>query len=107
MQQIRRPVRNVEEARQLLNEMADRRVSLAAFAREKGVDGRSLNMYRLNLESSVDRPEPLRVVEWVASTPTTPSSTRYMVRCGALAIEVDDQFDDAVLRRLLAVVASC
>jgi hypothetical protein len=45
-------------------------------------------------------------MELVPSVPAHRSS-RYGVRCGDLSVEVDDQFDDQVLRRLLAVVASC
>jgi hypothetical protein len=49
---------------------------------------------------------PLRLVELIPST-TAPSASRYMVRVGAHAIEVDDQFAEATLRRLVAVLASC
>jgi hypothetical protein len=104
MQQIRRPVRDAAEARELLREMRVRNVSLADLARERGVDGRSLNMYRLNLEPAEQEVAPLRLVELV---PTPTAASRYVVRCGELSVEVDDQFDDQVLRRLLRVVASC
>jgi Ni,Fe-hydrogenase III small subunit len=32
---------------------------------------------------------------------------RYVIRCGALAVEVDGQFHDETLRRLLQVVVGC
>jgi hypothetical protein len=32
---------------------------------------------------------------------------RYRVWCGALAVEADAAFDEAVLRRLLSIVAAC
>jgi hypothetical protein len=32
---------------------------------------------------------------------------RYRILCGELAVEVNDDFDDGTLRRLLAVVAGC
>jgi hypothetical protein len=31
----------------------------------------------------------------------------YVVHCGDLAVEIDERFDDEVLRRLLAVVSAC
>lgn len=107
MQQIRRKVRDAADARQLLDDLKHSRLSLADFAQVRGVDGRSLNMYRLNLESAVKAPEPLRLVELVPSAAPASGAARYIVRCGELSVEVDDQFDDQVLRRLLAVVASC
>jgi hypothetical protein len=48
----------------------------------------------------------LRLVELVARTDSRPPA-RYTVRVGDLAVEVDDSFDDDVLRRLISVVASC
>jgi hypothetical protein len=35
------------------------------------------------------------------------ASGRYRVCCGVFAVDVDADFDEAVLRRLLTVVASC
>jgi hypothetical protein len=37
----------------------------------------------------------------------TLAERRYLVRCGKLAVEVDDDFDEATLARLLRVVAAC
>ena len=48
----------------------------------------------------------LRLVELVARAEPRPQA-RYTVRVGEVAIEVDDAFDDDVLRRLISVVASC
>jgi hypothetical protein len=105
MPQIRRKVRDVADARQLLAELDRSNLTLADFAHSKGVDGRSLNMYRLNLE---DKPttDTLQLVELVPSAPQ-PRPSKYVVRYGPLAVEFDEHFDDAVLTRLLRVVTSC
>lgn len=81
----------------------------ARWSQEHGVDGRSLNAWRINLDrrgqAASDGPMRLRLVELVAHPTVAPS--RYVVRMGEFAVEVDDGFDDATLRRLLGVVASC
>ena len=80
----------------------------AAWAHRQGIDARSLNAWRLNLQrcKPASRAAPaLRVLELVA-TPQ-PSSARYEVRCGNFVVEVGEDFDEHVLGRLLAVVAGC
>jgi hypothetical protein len=86
----------------------------AAWAREHGIDARSLNAWRLNLarpgavdEARRDHVGELRLVELVAAEPVAPATARYVVRAGQLAVEVDGQFEDDALRRLIRVVASC
>jgi hypothetical protein len=74
------------------------------WARHHGVDGRSLNAWRLNLERSADTDVLPRLVELVAST--TPAVT-LRVWCGPFVVEVHHDFDAELLRRVLAVVASC
>jgi len=80
----------------------------AVWARRNGIDGRSLNAWRLNLERRADddvvNVPAIRMVELVASTPAVAT---YRIRCGAFVVEVDGNFDDHVLARLLSVVASC
>lgn len=81
----------------------------AAWAHRQGIDARSLNAWRLNLERGRTKvtsgvPE-LRVLELVPSSVV--SATRYEVRCGPFVVEVGDDFDERVLSRLLAVVAGC
>jgi transposase-like protein len=103
---VRRKLRDAQEARRCLREVAESGRSRAEWAQENGVDARSLNAWRLNLERRADARTAPRLVELVAA-PGTRSSARYTVRVGELAVEVDDGFDDEVLRRLISVVASC
>lgn len=107
---VRRKVRDEADARSCLAQVVSSRKPRADWARENGVDARSLNMWRLNLERAgrahvqVVRP---RVVELVAHEPETGPRARYVVRVGELRVEVDEHFDADVLRRLISAVSSC
>ena len=98
-----RKVSSAAEARECLAEVAASGLARAEWARRNGVDARSLNAWRLNLEPSSARREPTFVELTTLPAPVS----RYLVRVGDLAVEVDEHFDDQVLRRLLRVVASC
>lgn len=102
-----RKIRDVTEARMFLDAAEASRMTRAQWARENGIDGRSLNAWRLNLERRRG-PEPatLRVVELVPTTATR-SGPPLRVRCGPFVVEVDDDFDDDFLTRVLTVVAAC
>lgn len=99
-----RKIRDAEEARRCLDEVADSQLERAEWARRNGVNARSLNAWRLIL-ARAERQVPTRWVELVAAQPSP--TARYVVRVGDLAVEVGDDFQDHTLRRLLAVVASC
>lgn len=108
---IRRKVCNEGDARSCLARAACSGQSRADWARQNGVDARSLNMWRLNLERADGARVPAtrpRVVELVAAPVSDPSPpARYVVRVGDLGVEVDEHFDADVLRRLISVVSSC
>ena len=103
-----RKVRDAAEARALLAEVGevDGRAR-ASWARARGIDPRSLHAWWLNLGGRGRREEvsSLRLVELVVESPS--SWPRYVVRVGDVAIEVDERFDGATLKRLLRVVATC
>jgi hypothetical protein len=103
---IRRKVRDAADARSCLAQAERSKQGLAEWAQQHGVDGRSLNMWRLNLER-VDSPVPRpRLVELIAA-PEPARTARYAVRVGDFAVEVDEHFDTDVLRRLISAVSSC
>jgi transposase-like protein len=104
---IRRKLRDAQEAQLCLREVAVSGRSRADWAREHGVDARSLNAWRLNLERGAAAPTAPRLVELVAADRSPRPPARYTVHVGELAVEVDAGFDDDVLRRLISVVASC
>ncbi len=104
----RRKLRDADEARRCLDEAATSGLSRPEWARANGIDARSLNAWRMNLERAQHRDgQAPRLVELVTVEPVTVEPVRYVVHCGELAVEVDHRFDDDVLRRLLGVVASC
>jgi hypothetical protein len=43
----------------------------------------------------------------VELVPAGDAAGRYVIRCGQLAVEVDEHFDEATLVRLLRVIAAC
>lgn len=105
-----RKIRDEVEARACLARAAQSGLPRVEWAHTEGIDARSLNAWRLNLARTGTRHSagapPLRLVELVASAiPRRPSSLR--VRCGPFVVEVDGDFDDALLGRVLATVAGC
>lgn len=125
MPSTRRKITSAEEAMRLLDELEASNESAPAFYRRKGLDGRSLHCWRLNLEREPPagkRPSgKLRVVEvpWppvrgaVASRcgppqdAAAPDVARYRVSVGDVVVEVDDAFQEDTLARLLDVVRAC
>jgi hypothetical protein len=104
-----RKIKDAVDARACMRALtAARGVSRAKWAREHGIDGRSLNAWRINLRRRAQPTRaPARLVELVAAPTIGAESVRFVVRCGALVVEVDPRFDDQALLRLLRVVASC
>ena len=93
---------------------------VGAWARANGVDGRSLNTWRMNLArrgsaraSSAARSPTAEVASSRATlvelVPALRPSTggRYAVHVGTTWIEVGDDFDPDTLRRLVEVLRAC
>ena len=107
MRTQRRKVQNRTEAESLLAALRDSGQSLRQFCHERGIDARSLHCWRLNLSApskSTGSGSSLRLVELVAA-PGSPR--RYLVHGDGLTLEIGDDFDDASVGRLLALVRSC
>lgn len=86
---------------------------LRGWARAHGVDGRSLNAWRVNLARRSATAPPARrrataprLVELVP-TPTTRPPARYRVRVAGLDLEFDDGFDPDAVARLVRALRSC
>lgn len=102
------------EARELLRRLIDSDLELSEFCAEHGIDGRSLNCWRRNMErheATMVAPQSsasqgLRLVELVPTTSPRPPTT-YRVHVGDVVIQLDDQFDDDTLARLVRVVTQC
>jgi hypothetical protein len=77
---------------------------LAACSRDHGIDGRSLNVWKVNLERREVAALKPRFVELV---PRTSVSARYAVIVGDVRTEVDDSFRPETLVRLVVALRSC
>src|SRR5438045_440919 len=95
-----RKITNHEDATACLEAVAASGLSRVDWARANGVDARSLQAWRVVIERKLKPPMPLQIVEVV---PTDEKPT-YVVHVGRIAIEVGENFDDRVLRRILRVV---
>ena len=87
------------------------RADLATWSRAHGVDGRSLNLWRLNLSRrgapSLRAVRPVRLVELVPALPRNLSRAPDVLRVGGVELEIGDQFDEQSLRRLVGLLKSC
>lgn len=94
---------------------------IGTWARAHGVDGRSLNAWRVNLsrrstggrgdrEKRTPRarlsPISAKLIELVPA-PSAPSAARYAVRIGTAAVEFGDDFREETLRRVVVMLRSC
>ena len=108
-----RKVINEQDARRCLTAVKASRHELGAWAREHGVDGRSLNLWRVNLaRRGVVRvraaaPKLVELVVAPAPRPVVGSRAPFVLRIGGVELEVGDHFDEASLGRLVGVLKSC
>lgn len=100
----RRKVQDEDDAWELLDAWEASGLELRDFCERRGIDGRSLNCWRLNLRPREPAPT-LRLLEVVGPQPTRKAEYRVVV--GDVVVQVDDDFCDATLTRLLRVVAAC
>lgn len=99
-----RKIQDQRDARECLAAAEASGVSRAEWSRQNGVDGRSLNAWKVNLER---RGAPATTIRMLELVPAGRPAAEYRVRCGSFVVEVGDSFDDRVLARLLTVVSGC
>ncbi|HVK83802.1 MAG TPA: hypothetical protein VM513_06830 [Kofleriaceae bacterium] len=107
---MRRKIEDERDARACLKSAKAAGLTAGEWARQHGVDGRSLNAWRMNLshhvrKASAARAKP-RLVELVSASPSR-VETRYVVRVGDAEIEVTDAFREETLVRLVRALRSC
>ena len=106
-----RKVFNEQDARRCLTAVKASGCELGAWAREHGVDGRSLNLWGANLERRgvrrVRAAAPKLVELVVAPGPVVGARPPFVLRIGGVEFEVGDHFDEGSLRRLVGVLKSC
>jgi hypothetical protein len=101
---VRRKIIDEHDARACLEEAARNGMTAGQWAREHGIDGRSLHAWKVNLARREGR-TPLRLVELLpAVVPRRSSPMR--VSCGPFVVEVPADFDEDSLVRLLGVVST-
>ena len=102
-----RMVRDRAEAAELLAELEASGERMSDWCTARGINWYSLNAY-LGRGVVPARQEPEFVELTVASPPPTAvAAARYQVRVDGIEIEVDDQFREDTLVRLLGVLAAC
>ena len=102
MEATRRKVADHAEAEELLSQWRISGQALGEFCRALGVDGRSLSCWRLNLARR-KAPPGLRLVE----LKVPPRTGRYCIDIDGILIELDDDFRDETLARILKIVSRC
>jgi transposase-like protein len=104
-----RKITNEGEARQLLAEATRRGVDRVSFARQRGIDARSLNAWRINLErrAHVEEPPPLRLLELVPQAAHEPRRQPYRIHVDGVVIEVPFDCPPATLAALVRAVGAC
>jgi hypothetical protein len=111
-----RKIQDETEARKYIAKWRQSGLTLAAWARSAGINGRSLHAWNVNLSrgnsntarkaSKVRKTRNIKLVELIP-TPTDARSARYTLRVGQFAVDVDAHFEEVTLRRLIGVLRSC
>lgn len=103
-----RRIFNEQDARRCLSAARAARGGLAEWARAHGIDGRSLNAWRVNLgRRGVRRPASApRLVELVPMAAAV-SGARYVVHVSGVKLELGDDFNEHTVRRLVGLLRSC
>jgi transposase-like protein len=104
-----RKIVDEKDARTCLAAVARSGVTLKAWTKRHGVDGRSLHSWKRNLARRTSPPPGMKpkLVELVPVAQTSSLTRRYVVRVGDASIEVGDDFDAGTLRRLVEVLRTC
>lgn len=107
---MRRKIEDERDARACLEAAKAAGLSAGAWARRHGVDGRSLNAWRINLSRGAAKPtrrsSTPRLVELVPALPAR-DEARYVVRVAGAEIEVTDAFHEETLVRLVRALRAC
>lgn len=105
-----RKIGDAAEARQCLDQAAASGMTRAACARSRGIDGRSLNAWRMNMaRGRRGHGDELRLVELIERVPPREEPSRFRIRvsCGPFVVEVTAPVDEEALAQVLSVVATC
>ena len=98
-----RKIRDEAEALAIVKTARERGEEPAALAVSLGIDGRSMNAWRMTLQ----RTGRLTAMVELVPVDLAPTEARYRVLAGGRVIEVGDDFRSDTLARLLEVVEAC
>jgi hypothetical protein len=101
-----RKIVDARDARACVKAARTAGLSLGAWARRHGVDGRSLHAWSVNLgllPSALAKPGLIELVPRAALH----SPARYVVRVGETAVEISDDFENDTLARVVRVLRAC
>jgi len=105
----RRKISGEAEARSALKAIARAGISIKEWARDHGVDGRSLHAWEMALARrarGVAQPRcAAALVELVPSMPA--ASARYVMRVGEVSVEFGDDASEETLLRVVGLLRSC
>lgn len=103
-----RKVRSEQDAFRCLDAARAAGAVPGEWARAHGVDGRSLNAWRVNLgrRTRAGASTIPRLVELVPSPPSPPSA-RYRLHISGVELELGHDFDELTVRRLVGLLRSC
>lgn len=101
-----RKIRDATDAARCLAQVENSGLSLRDWAHDHGVDARSLNMWRVIHDRPRRAPEPLRLVE-LLSVAAVAAEAVYRIRFEGLVVELDGNFDEAAVTKLVRAVRAC
>ncbi len=108
---MRRKIEDERDARACLKAARAAGMSAGEWAREHGIDGRSLNCWRVNLSNgwATKRAASAKphLVELVPTTAAHHIEARYVVRLGEITLELDDDFQEESLVRIVRALRAC
>ncbi len=108
-----RKIASEREARRCLSRVEAAGSDVGAWARAHGIDGRSLNAWRVNLARRGDaaaqsrRPSSVGGLVELMPAPTPSSAARYVLEIAGVRVELGDDFSAPTVRRLIEVLRSC
>ena len=106
-----RKITDEADARACLKAAKSSGASRVAWARAHGVDGRSLHAWAMNLArrgaSAASQPRLVELVPRPAAAVPRGVASRLVVHVGDLVVEVDGDFDEATLVRLVRTLRAC
>ncbi len=105
-----RRIFNEQDARRCLAAVKSSPNDLAAWARAHGIDGRSLNVWRVNLARRGGprlRAVGPKLIELVPAAPVVDHRASYLLRVRGVELEVGSNLDEQSLRRIVGLLKSC